>query len=268
MGNYKCHSNRVFRLPFDNRVLEGSIYDFRKVELIVRDVDKYAFECKVVLFPEITQDSVQFCSSIKKADVYLSIYNFLNQSLQINDFRTSFKNPTSSKHPEKVRLINDGEDPITIHSISTEGDQFYIQGFDDAMELSPGEELNLDLFFRPDQYGFYTSRLIIKTSMPEHEEISIDLFGVRKRGKSYYRYIYGERYDRLLLEIAYSVMSQNPDKVIDYDQIRIITRSVWDAGYITTTEKRSLRYIWDNYDWSDNARKWFRIGYGESVGIN
>lgn len=200
-------------------------------------------------------------SHFLKTNRWLNYYYFFNQAFEINNFKTNFKNPSNTGNPERIKITNKGEDIITIHSASTDNQYFPLKGFSESIELQANDELILDLLFKPSQYGFYSSKLVIETSMKNHERIEFDLFGVRKKGKSYYRIINGVRYDRLLLEIAYSVMMQNSKKQIDYEEIRIITKNVWDASTITETEKRSLIYIWDNYSWSSNARKWFEIGY-------
>lgn len=248
--NFSSHKNIVYRIIGGIEQTSHPIFKLKSIRIEFKQHNGYAFH-----------NELSIKRKIRAFDNSINFYHFLNQSLEINDFKTAFKNPTGLTNPEKIVLRNTGEDPILIKNISVGDSFFQIEGFKEESELLPGDQLTLSLFFKPDQFGFYQSKLTIATNMKDHEGITYDLYGVRARGNSYYRYIHGVRYDRLLLEIAYSVMIQNQDNVIDYDEIKIITKNVWDAGRITTTEKRSLKYIWENYDWSDNARKWFLMGY-------
>lgn len=241
---YTSKESKVFRLKLNRKLIERLV-----------KVSTLSFDVKLPV--ENSDSSFQV-----ETENYINYYHFSNQSLEINEFKTVFKKPTGYRSTEKIKLINRGEDLITIYSVSTSDEHFELTGFDKAIQLLPGYELSLDLSFKPIQFGFYNSKLMVKTSIRDYEMIEFDLFGVRKKGKSYYKYIDGVRYDRMLLEIAYTLVAESYFKEIDHKHLEIIVRNVWDAGYITTTEKRSLKYIWDNYNWSEGARRSFKARYG------
>ncbi|WP_436515333.1 hypothetical protein [Ekhidna sp. To15] len=261
---YEYSDNILYRLPLGHiespRFIINSLGGFLKVmnrEIeFSRDFQSFS-SAKTTI--SLSSNEARYLRFEKNM---LSYYVFSNQSLEINEFKRVFKKPTGYRHTEKVRLINKGEDSLTVSSVSTNDEHFELSDLDKPVELSSGEEISFDLSFKPIRFGFYNAKLIIKTSIPKHEMIELDLFGVRKKGRSYYKYIDGVRYDRMLLEIAYTLVAESHFQEIDHKHLSIIINNVWDAGYITTAEKRSLKYIWDNYDWSKGARRSFKARYG------
>lgn len=75
--------------------------------------------------------------------------------------------------------------------------------------------------------------------------------------KSYYRIIDGLRYDRRLLEKAEELTSGRGDGRISQEDARFLLPLVSDFGDVSIEEERTVRYILENFRWTDQASSWF-----------
>ena len=75
--------------------------------------------------------------------------------------------------------------------------------------------------------------------------------------KSYYKTIQGVRYDRALLEAAeVRIYGQGAGRISQKDAEEIVELSK-DGGRITETELKTLKYISENYHFTQKAAAWF-----------
>jgi OOP family OmpA-OmpF porin len=75
---------------------------------------------------------------------------------------------------------------------------------------------------------------------------------------AYYKIIGGRRYDRKLLETAEQLTEGRGDGRISQKDAEIIWTSIQDGTGITATEKRTVQYLIDTFNWSDKAELWIR----------
>jgi len=73
---------------------------------------------------------------------------------------------------------------------------------------------------------------------------------------SYYKVIKGVRYDKSLLDTAEAYATDSPNKQITLDAIQSLYLRAEDGLRITETERRTLRYIQENYEFTDAAKAW------------
>jgi len=92
---------------------------------------------------------------------------------------------------------------------------------------------------------------------------------------SYYKTIDGVRYDRKILDIADTSVAGQGDGRISLDDAEKMFSAVQDGGKYTDTEQLTMKYVRDNYKFTDEADTWFRNqvniwnlkGQGELRGI-
>lgn len=75
---------------------------------------------------------------------------------------------------------------------------------------------------------------------------------------SYYKEIDGKKYDRELLELAESLTSGQGDGRLSKDDAAKLFEAVKDGDSYTDIEKDTVKYIRDNYSWTEAADEWFR----------
>jgi hypothetical protein len=75
---------------------------------------------------------------------------------------------------------------------------------------------------------------------------------------TYYKKIKGKNYDKNLLNRADSSVKGKGDGRISLKDAKGILVIVKDSGEYTGTEKNTMKYIRDNYDFTPEADKWFR----------
>ena len=75
---------------------------------------------------------------------------------------------------------------------------------------------------------------------------------------SYYKTIDGKKYDGELIELADKSVAGAGDGRISLADAKILLAAVKDGNDYTDVEKDTMKYIRDNYKWTDEADKWFR----------
>jgi hypothetical protein len=75
---------------------------------------------------------------------------------------------------------------------------------------------------------------------------------------SYYKTIDGVKYDGKLIELADKLILGAGDGRLSKDDASQIYKIVNDAGNYTDIEKDTMKYLRDNYKWTDAADEWFR----------
>ena len=75
---------------------------------------------------------------------------------------------------------------------------------------------------------------------------------------SYYKEIDGKKYDRELLELAEKLTEGQGDGRLSKDDAAQLLDAVKDGDSYTDIEKDSVKYIRENYSWTDAADEWFR----------
>lgn len=74
----------------------------------------------------------------------------------------------------------------------------------------------------------------------------------------YYKTIDGVKYDGELIELADKLTSGAGDGRISKADAAELLAAVKDGNSYTDTEKDTMKYIRDNYNWTDAADEWFR----------
>ena len=74
----------------------------------------------------------------------------------------------------------------------------------------------------------------------------------------YYKEIDGKKYDRGLLELADEVTTGRGEHRISKDEAKQLYEKVADGDSYTDIEKATVKYIRENYEWTDAADEWFR----------
>ncbi len=75
--------------------------------------------------------------------------------------------------------------------------------------------------------------------------------------KSYYKIIDGLRYDRKILKEAEERTKGRGDGRISQEDAEFLLPLFGDFGDVTIVEERTLKYIIDNFKWTDAAQNWF-----------
>lgn len=75
---------------------------------------------------------------------------------------------------------------------------------------------------------------------------------------SYYKTIDGNKYDGELIELADSLTAGAGDGRISMADAEKIFEAVKDGASYTDIEKDTVKYLRDNYKWTDAADEWFR----------
>lgn len=71
---------------------------------------------------------------------------------------------------------------------------------------------------------------------------------------SYYQVIEGERYDRSLLLLSDNLVKGQGDGRISEDDMKKLVKSALDGNKITDCEKKTLKFISNQYNTTDNAK--------------
>ncbi len=74
----------------------------------------------------------------------------------------------------------------------------------------------------------------------------------------YYKTIDGVKYDGELIELADKLTAGAGDGRISKADAAELLAAVKDGNSYTDTEKDTMKYIRDNYNWTDAADEWFR----------
>lgn len=75
---------------------------------------------------------------------------------------------------------------------------------------------------------------------------------------SYYKEIDGKKYDRELLELAEKLTAGAGDGRLSKADAGQLLDAVKDGDSYTDIEKDSVKYIRENFKWTDAADEWFR----------
>jgi len=75
---------------------------------------------------------------------------------------------------------------------------------------------------------------------------------------SYYKTIDGVKYDRELLELADKLTEGQGDGRLSVDDAKQLYEEVADGDSYTDIEKDTVKYLRENYKWTDAADDWFR----------
>ena len=75
---------------------------------------------------------------------------------------------------------------------------------------------------------------------------------------SYYKTIDGKDYDREMLEIADEAVAGAGDGRISIENAQKLLGAVKAANKYTDIEKATMKYIRDNYKFTDASDQWFR----------
>ena len=75
---------------------------------------------------------------------------------------------------------------------------------------------------------------------------------------SYYKEIDGKKYDKELLETAEAMIKGAGDGRISEADAGKLLEKVKDGDKYTDVEKDTVKYLRDNYKWTDKANEWFR----------
>ncbi len=75
---------------------------------------------------------------------------------------------------------------------------------------------------------------------------------------SYYKTIDGVDYDKEILELADAAVAGAGDGRISKADADKLLAAVKDANAYTDVEKRTMKYVRDNYKWTDEADTQFR----------
>lgn len=90
------------------------------------------------------------------------------------------------------------------------------------------------------------------------EEWIKEQMGVKREEiKSYYKVIDGLRYDRKILNEADRLVAGKGDGRISQEDAELLLPLFGDFGDITIVEERTLKYLTENYSWTQAAEAWF-----------
>ncbi len=78
------------------------------------------------------------------------------------------------------------------------------------------------------------------------------------REKSFYKQIDGQKYSRRLLDLADGMVAGKGDGRISIDDANTLFKALENDGKYSTLEKETIKYIQDNYKWTDAADKFLR----------
>lgn len=74
----------------------------------------------------------------------------------------------------------------------------------------------------------------------------------------YYKTIDGEKYDGELIDLADKLTAGAGDGRISKADASELLEAVKDGASYTDIEKATIKYIRENYNWTDAADEWFR----------
>ena len=74
----------------------------------------------------------------------------------------------------------------------------------------------------------------------------------------YYKTIDGVKYDGELIELADKLTAGGKDGRISKEDAGEVLEAVKDGNSYTDIEKATVKYLRDNYKWTDAADEWFR----------
>ncbi len=75
---------------------------------------------------------------------------------------------------------------------------------------------------------------------------------------AYYKTIDGNKYDGELIELADKLTTGGGDGRISKADAAELLEAVKDGASYTDIEKATMKYIRENYKWTDAADEWFR----------
>ncbi len=75
---------------------------------------------------------------------------------------------------------------------------------------------------------------------------------------SYYKIVDGKKMDGHLLDMAAKVVEGQGDGRISKEDCDVLLKAVTDGGVYTETEKVTMEYIRQNFNWTDGADEYFR----------
>ena len=75
---------------------------------------------------------------------------------------------------------------------------------------------------------------------------------------SYYKTIDGVDYDKTILDIAETSVAGQGDGRISLADAEKLLGAVKDGNQYTDIEQRSMKYVRDNFKFTDEANTWFR----------
>jgi hypothetical protein len=76
--------------------------------------------------------------------------------------------------------------------------------------------------------------------------------------ESYYKIINGVKYDKEMLRIADEAVAGAGDGRISIEDAKKLLEAVKDGDTYTDIEKETMKYIRDNYKFTQAADEWFR----------
>lgn len=74
---------------------------------------------------------------------------------------------------------------------------------------------------------------------------------------SYYKTIDGEKYEKSLLDLANELSKGRGDGRISEDDLKQLTKAVLDGAEITAIERKTLKYILKNFQFTEKAKNWY-----------
>lgn len=74
----------------------------------------------------------------------------------------------------------------------------------------------------------------------------------------YYKEIDGKKYDKEILDLAEKLVAGAGDGRISKDDAGKILDAVKDGNAYTDIEKDTVKYVRENFKWTDAADEWFR----------
>ena len=83
---------------------------------------------------------------------------------------------------------------------------------------------------------------------------------------TYYKTIDGKDYNREMLEIADEAVAGAGDGRISIENAKKLLGAVKDANKYTDIEKATMKYIRDNYKFTDASDQWFRTEIQKRAG--
>ena len=83
---------------------------------------------------------------------------------------------------------------------------------------------------------------------------------------TYYKTIDGKDYNREMLEIADEAVAGAGDGRISIENAKKLLGAVKDANKYTDIEKATMKYIRDNYKFTDASDQWFRTEIQKCAG--
>lgn len=75
---------------------------------------------------------------------------------------------------------------------------------------------------------------------------------------SYYKEIDGKKYDKALLEAADELVDGAGDGRLSKADAEVLLEKVKDGDSYTDIEKATVKYVRENYKWTDAGDEWFR----------